>query len=58
MAQNKDKFTFINMNIDILQRNVFIVVCFVGFIDVFKVNHRGKLLPRCGFGCFRLQSYI
>ena len=25
---------FINMNIDILQRNVFIVVCFVGFISI------------------------
>ena len=49
MAEDKDKLALVNMNVDVLQRDVLIVVGLVGFIYMFKIDHSGVLLPWFGF---------
>ena len=42
MAQDKDELAFLDMDIDIFQRYVFVVVRLVGFGDMFKFDHLGS----------------
>lgn len=41
MSQDKDKLALFDMDIDILERNVLVVVRLIGFINVFKFDHSG-----------------
>ena len=49
MAEDKDELALVNMDVDVLQRDVLIVVGLVGFIYMFKNRSFGVLLPWFGF---------
>ena len=39
VAKDKDKFSLLDMDVDVLQRNIFIVVGLIGFIYMLKIDH-------------------
>ena len=41
MAEDKDELALVNMDVDVLQRDVLIVVGLVGFIYMFKIDNSG-----------------
>ena len=39
MAQDKNEFPFINVDVDIFQRHIFIILGFIYFGNMFKIDH-------------------